>query len=359
MRRIDPCRSIRGMLLVLLLPAAIGLMGAAWVIHGMLLDRMVSNFVETHLQGDHPETMTSDNVASLNAGQRELHWWTAGVSVLLLALLAAAIWFAIRIALRSVHRLKAALRALQQGERERLDVDAPEEFQSLVDELNRLLESLEHRLDRSRDALANLSHSVKTPIAAVRQVLEDPGRELDADLRAQLARRLSEIDRQLEAEMRRSRFAGAQAGRGACPVTQARDLLWMLGRLYPERDFELDTDLSEDRRWPMEEQDLNELLGNLLDNAGKWAERRVLLSLVETPDWLEIQVADDGQGVPEDQLQRLGTRGLRLDEQAPGHGLGLAIVRDTVSRYGGDVVFSSRMQGGLCVQVRLPSVMAL
>jgi len=95
-----------------------------------------------------------------------------------------------------------------------------------------------------------------------------------------MAERLSDIDRQLEAEMRRSRFAGPQIGKSAYPIKQARDLLWMLGRLYPEKSFELSSSLPEDSRWPIEEHDLNEVLGNLLDNAGKWSSRCVDLGTV-------------------------------------------------------------------------------
>lgn len=443
---IDLDRSIRQTLLTVLLPASIALMGAAWVIHGALLERMAHSFVEDRLEeeagflerrlartdgestealrtGDYFEEVfhhafairvgsrryvslaawrplltplldedstgfirrkaptgeiseylayrrtlelngreavivVAEDLARIDTSQRELHIWTAVVSAVLLGLLILVIWLGIRLSLASVSKLRMALKDLQQGDRDRLDVRTPEEFQPLVRQLNQLLGTLDQQVIRSREALANLSHSVKTPVAAVRQVLEDTDRELDPDLRAEMARRLSEIDRQIEAEMRRSRFAGARAGRRSFPVDQARDMLWMLGRLYPECTFELDTELTVKRRWPVEEQDFKELLGNLLDNAGKWAESRVTLALVETPRWLEIRVEDDGPGVSAEELSRLGTRGLRLDEQAPGHGLGLAIVRDTVSRYGGDVAFSTGTMGGLCVRLWLPSAIA-
>jgi len=217
-----------------------------------------------------------------------------------------------------------------------------------------LLDSLDQRLERSRDALANLSHSVKTPIAAVRQILEDTNRPLSNDLRLQMTARLNDIDKQLEAEMRRSRFAGPQVGKSAYPLKQARDLLWMLGRLYPEKSFELSSSLPEDARWPIEEHDLNEIMGNLLDNAGKWSERCVELSLVQHSGNLQIGVSDDGPGVIETEIGKLGQRGLRLDEQTPGHGLGLAIVREIVERYGGSLHFSRAKEHGLCVTVDVP-----
>lgn len=153
--------------------------------------------------------------------------------------------------------------------------------------------------------------------------------------------------------MRRSRFAGPQLGKSAGPVKQARDLLWMLGRLYPEKSFELSTSLTEESRWPIEEHDLNEILGNLLDNAGKWATECVELSLEQHNCLAQIIVTDDGSGVAESERILLGQRGLRLDEQTPGHGLGLAIVQQIVAQYGGQVFFSSGAKGGLKVLIEI------
>lgn len=435
--------SVKGTLLALLLPAGILLMALAWLVHGLLLDRMSRQFVETRLKdevaflehqirdsngrldtlqtGDyfqevfhhafviHSDTRTiispenwapllmplvesgeegtlrvsgaeiaeapsdilaysksfrvvdqpivvivSEDLGALSQSQAELHAWTAVVSLLLILLLVGVLWLGINLSMRPVVSLKAALKRLQDGEISRIDVRAPEEFQPLVLQLNQLLDSLDQRLERSRDALANLSHSVKTPIAAVRQILEDTDRPLPNDLRQQMAGRLDDIDRQLEAEMRRSRFAGPQVGKSAYPLKQARDLLWMLGRLYPAKSFEMSTLLTEERRWPIEEHDLNEVLGNLLDNAGKWSARFIELGLEEDGQGFTITVEDDGPGIPPGALDTLGTRGLRLDEQTPGHGLGLAIVREITERYGGTLNFSSGSTGGFKTTVHFP-----
>lgn len=434
--------SVKGALLLLLLPAGIGLMAIAWLVHGLLLERMSRDFLESRLQdevaflehhirqadgqidmletGDYfeevfhhafaihspaqtiisPESwspllspllqsdeqesirvhnakasnapsdilayrksffvddtpitvIVSEDMGALQNSQAELHAWTAIVSILLIFILVGVIWFGINLSMRPVVSLQAALKRLQSGEISRINTQAPEEFRPLVQQLNQLLDSLDQRLLRSREALANLSHSVKTPIAAVRQVLEDTSRPLDNDLRNEMGSRLSDIDRQLEAEMRRSQFAGPQVGKSAYPVKQARDLLWMLGRLYPEKSFELSTSLTDESRWPIEEHDLSEMLGNLLDNAGKWSEKCVELSLEQISGLAQVIVTDDGPGVAEDERIHLGQRGKRLDEQTPGHGLGLAIVREIVDRYGGEISFSNGLKGGLKVRIEI------
>lgn len=434
--------SVKGALLLLLLPAGIGLMAIAWLVHGLLLERMSREFVESRLKdevaflehhirqaegqidmlqtGDYFEevfhhafaiqspaqtvispkswqpllipllqsdeqasirvrdaqipkaptdllayrrsfsvkgmpitVIVAEDMGALQNGQAELHAWTAVVSIVLIFLLVGVIWFGINLSMRPVVSLQAALKRLQSGDISRINVQAPEEFRPLVQQLNQLLDSLDQRLERSREALANLSHSVKTPIAAVRQALEDTSRPLDKELRHEMGSRLGDIDRQLEAEMRRSRFAGPQVGKSAYPVKQARDLLWMLGRLYPEKSFELSTSLTDESRWPIEEQDLNEILGNLIDNAGKWSAECVELSLEQHDSVAQITVTDDGSGVAESERLHLGERGRRLDEQTPGHGLGLAIVREIVARYGGETSFSNGSKGGLKVRIEI------
>src|SRR5690554_5981683 len=434
--------SVKGALLLLLLPAGIGLMAIAWLIHGILLEKMSQEFVESRLQeevvflehhlrqvdgqinmletGDYfekvfhhsfaihsPEqtvispkqwqpllqplldsnknefikvrnkenntpsdilayrqsfhiagvpitVIVAEDMRGLKASQANLHTWTAVVSLLLILLLMGVIWIGINLSMRPVVSLKAELKGLQSGTIARIHTQAPDEFQPLVQQLNQLLDSLDQRLERSRDALANLSHSVKTPIAALRQILEDSNRPLDNNLRQEMAAKLADLGQQLEAEMRRSRFSGPQIGTSAYPVKQARDLLWMLGRLYTDKSFELSTALTDDTRWPIEEHDLNEIMGNLLDNAGKWSNKVVELSLEQSQGLATISVTDDGLGVPNAEKEQLGQRGLRLDEQIPGHGLGLAIVSDIVSRYNGQLSFLNSPQGGLKVVISLP-----
>lgn len=319
------------------------------------------NYLAYRRSGDFGGTrftiVVAEDLTALTRGETNLHLWTAGLSGALLLMLIGMIFLAVHLALRSVRGIQRALLQLQAGERERLDQRMPAEFAPLTDQINALLTTLEQRLSHSRNALANLSHSIKTPIAAVRQILEDDQRPLDQQSRQQLVRKLADIDQQLEAELRREQIAGPAIGHQAHPLKQARELLWMLGRLYPDTRFELVTELAPETTWPVDEHDLNEMLGNLLDNAGKWAEKQVVLRLAANNGTLKVRVEDDGPGVAHDQLDHLGTRGVRLDQQTPGHGIGLAIVRDLAERYHGSLVFELCTGGGLAANLELPATL--
>lgn len=298
--------------------------------------------------------LVAEDMNVLNNSQADLHAWTAVVAVGLLIILLGLVFLAVYLALKPVTQLKTSLQQLQRGEQERLAILAPKEFVPLIVQINHLLDMLDQRLKRSRDALANLSHSVKTPISVIQQVLEDTARPMNEALRLRLGQRLSDLDRQLESEMRRSQFAGPEAGKHARPVRQIRDLVWMLGRLYRNINFELDTRLETEFSWPIEEHDFNEMLGNLLDNGGKWAKQNVIVTVNNGPTALSITIRDDGPGVLDSELHTMGTRGLRLDEQTPGHGLGLAIVRDLIKGYNGLLKLANAPGGGLLVEVLLP-----
>ena len=297
--------------------------------------------------------IVAEDYSLLADSQQELHLWTAVVSAALLLFLVLLILLAVHIALRPVKQLQRELGDLRAGARDRLSLDVPNEFEGLIFELNRLLDTLDTRLERSRQGMANLSHSIKTPIAALTQILADRDTPVEGPLREQMVSCLVDLDSQLEAEMHRSSFAGPQAGKTAAPETQVREIVWMLGRLYENKQFHLETDL-EQPRWPVEEHDFSELIGNLVDNAGKWAKYEVLVRLTQNQNELVIEVEDDGPGVEPSARAGLGSRGLRLDEQTEGHGLGLAIVRDIVERYNGHLVFSEGRLGGLLVRINLP-----
>ncbi|MGR2739106.1 ATP-binding protein [Billgrantia sp. Q4P2] len=296
--------------------------------------------------------LIGEDFGQVEDGLEALHWWVGGIAGLLLILLIGLNMMAVNRALRPLSRLRRQLDELRSGTRERLHLDTPSELDGLVAQLNRLMDEHARRLQRSRESLANLSHALKTPLTAVIQVLRG-SRPIDPERREKMQRRLEDMHAQLDTELKRSRIAGPNAGQRANIRHEAEQLIEMFSNLYPGRNFRLDIEASVPVSVSVERQDFAEMLGILLDNAGKWATYEIRCR-VRRDASLAILVEDDGSGVASGDLGRLGRRGTRLDEGKPGHGLGLSILRQIVERYAGQVRFEPSPEGGLRVEVVLP-----
>lgn len=259
----------------------------------------------------------------------------------------------LRRALAPLERTREEVRELELGTRHRLTPDAPAEILPLIQALNRLLEALEERLKRSRKAAGDMAHGLKTPLSMLRSLLARPA--MEPPLRAEMAHQLELIQGRLERELRRARLMGGTApGALFQPASDVADVVATLEQIHRDAGLSLETRVTGPGAFPADREDMLELLGNLLDNAFKWAARRILLTVHSTSRTLAISVEDDGPGVPEQHLEALARRGRRLDESREGHGLGLAIVRDVVDFYGGNMdVGPSPALGGLRVRVRL------
>ncbi|ALM51666.1 ATP-binding protein [Halomonas huangheensis] len=296
--------------------------------------------------------LMGEDFSQVEAGLGRLHWWVAGIAAGLLVLLMVLNLLAINGGLIPLSRIRDELEELQTGKRERLSTDVPSELDRLVAQLNHFLDEIDRRLQRSRDSVANLSHALKTPLAAVTQVLRGE-RPIDAERRRKLVQRLEDIHRQLDAELRRARIAGPNAGRFSHLQRDSVRLIEMFRGLYPEKQFNLMLSAEAERSVAIESQDYSEMLGIVLDNAGKWARHEIQCQLTADAQ-VSIVVEDDGSGVAIDDLPRLGQRGLRLDEQYPGYGLGLSILRQLVKRYSGQLRFDACPGGGLRVEITIP-----
>ena len=235
----------------------------------------------------------------------------------------------------------------------------PAEVAPLVAEFNRLLARFERRLGQSRNAVGNLAHALKGPlnllVRAADALPEDAGAGADAGPGA--VRQHAERIRQLiDSELRRARLAG-RTSRGTRfePGPEIEALAGLLARIHPDRAVEVRVAVGPGVEIPHDRQDMLELLGNLLDNAFKWARSLVMVSL-RSADGLLVTIEDDGPGVEPGELARLGGRGVRLDESVAGDGLGLAIVREVVETYGGTLELGrSNRLGGFRAAVRLPA----
>lgn len=277
---------------------------------------------------------------------------------LALALIAAGIlqtWFG----LRPMRRLREALRKIRAGEAEILPRDFPSEVRPLVDDLNALIEANTQMVRRARTQAANLAHGLKTPLA----VLTDEARRLsargDMEGAAVLAQQSERMQRQIDFQLARAR-AAANAGLPGVVTPVGPALTAIAGamrRLYVARALTIDSITEEGLIAAVDPNDLDEMVANLMDNACKWASRRISMTAKRSPSspQLVITVDDDGPGIPPDALGRAFAPGERLDEGKPGSGLGLAIVRDLATLYNGSIEISANSQGGLRAELRIPA----
>ena len=285
-----------------------------------------------------------------------------------LALLAAGLLLAVAVqlhlALRPLQRLRQQLAAVRTGQTAQLQGPVPHELQPLVTEFNHVLTTNADIVQRARTQAGNLAHAVHTPLSILGNAAAHDATPLGQLVREQVAT----ATRQVDYHLARARAASAIRATGLrTPVlAPLQALLRTIQRLHADRGlhFQLVGDVAplEPLAFRGEEQDLYEMLGNLLDNAGKWARSRVELAVQPVPgaDGLPAQlcvtVDDDGPGIPDaTQRDRIFGRGERLDEQRPGAGLGLDIVRELVHTYGGSIEALPSPLGGLRLRLTLPA----
>lgn len=275
--------------------------------------------------------------------------------LVLAAALMTGTWLQVRVGLSPLEQLRKGVLAIRGGRTRQLQGGYPLEVTPLVDGINELLEARDRSVERARAWTADLAHGLKTPLAALgadAQRLRDAGHGRMADDLDQLSETMR---RRVDRELIRARLRSAgPAGSGRSDVVRAVEGVARTLQRTP-RGAELQWLMGLPREVPvaMDREDLMELVGNLLDNAVKWAHDSVRVR-VEAGPAVRVRIGDDGPGVPREHLERLGDRGLRLDEQTQGHGLGLAIARDIVTAYGADMAFSRADLGGLEVYLTLP-----
>lgn len=278
-------------------------------------------------------------------------WFAALAAGLLLALVLVLRW-----GLRPLGQVARDLAAVEAGQRDDLTGRYPRELRGLTDNLNALLRSERGRLQRYRDGLADLAHSLKTPLAILRGGLESgiSRDEAQALIREQTGR----MDQIVSYQLQRAATSGRSAllpPVALVPLLQR--LQQSLGKVYGQRGLQLDLQADPALRCRADEGDLMELCGNLIDNACKWARGRVRIEAAAQADGagVELRIEDDGPGIPADQRAAVLGRGVRADSAMPGQGIGLAVVHDIVAAYGGTLAIDQSLDlGGARIRVRLP-----
>ncbi len=262
----------------------------------------------------------------------------------------------VRIALAPLRRIEAALAAIRAGRARRLEGRLPTELQPLALELNALLDHGEALIERARTHVGNLAHGLKTPLA----VLHNEAERSDGALAALVGRQVAQMRRLVDHHLARARAmaTGQVLGARTEVLPVLGDLARTLERIHALKVLAIEVDCPPGLAFRGARQDLEEMLGNLLDNACKWAAHQVRVEALRQAGRLRVTIDDDGPGLPAERRAEVLERGRRLDEQVPGSGLGLAIVADIALLYGGAIALEAAPAGGLRVALDLPAAPA-
>lgn len=293
--------------------------------------------------------------ARLFGSVRVLHIYLHTTAVVALVCMIAG-FYVVRAAIRPLDAIRRRLVDVRSGTERRLEGRYPSEVQPLVDDLNALLAHNEQVVTRANARAGDLAHGLKTPLAILANEAGALARTGDAELAATIAQQVALMQRQIEYHLAHARAAAAGAAvHTPCAIVESADgLRRALLRLHAQRGLQIEIAVDPAHVFRGRREDLDEMLGNLLDNACKWAKSRVAVSSSHPPGGITIVVDDDGPGLEASMRERVLQRGVRADEAAPGSGLGLAIVRDIAELYGGTITLAPSPLGGLRATLTLP-----
>ncbi len=278
---------------------------------------------------------------------------TSSIFILLGAGLVVAIIVQVRVGLRPLYNLQTEVAAVRRGKSQRLEGAYPSEVMPLAEELNALVEHNQEVVERQRTHVGNLAHALKTPISVM---LTEAGQR-PGPLAELVSRQAQAMQLQVDHHLRRARAAARTQGLGErTGVAEVLDeLSRTLERIFRDKGVSIDWDAPDDLYFLGERQDLQEIAGNAVENACKWCKAKVRVRAeAAAPQQLRLVVEDDGPSLPPDRRDEVLRRGARLDESAPGSGLGLSIVDELARAYGGALRLGDSAMGGLRLEADLP-----
>jgi signal transduction histidine kinase len=275
----------------------------------------------------------------------------------LLALGFAVVGFSlVRKGLASMAQLRRRLLAVREGQDPRVQGTYPTEVQPLVDDLNALLDEREQRVARALAKAGDLAHGLKTPLAVLSQEAEQAGAAGHHEMAGRMSQQLVRMRRQIDYHLAHARAAASGTAGARCLVVEsAEGLSRTLLRLHAGRGLAIRVDVSAGHSVRVQREDLDEMLGNLLDNGCQWAKSRVEVTSSASETGIVITVDDDGPGLAASMREVVLQRGVRADEAAAGSGFGLAIVRELAELYGGSISLGASPLGGLRAKLQLPA----
>lgn len=262
----------------------------------------------------------------------------------------------LRKGLRPLAKLQQDLISLETGKIASLQTDVPDELFPLVTEINHLHQALAARISRHRNALSDLAHALKKPLTVLQQLSKDEKLESLPDIKNILTKQIDNTQQLTQRILNKARLAGsAQSGSTFSFDEDFKGLIETLNMMYRDKDIQVAVAVPQGLNYLFDREDMLELLGNVLDNAYKWAENVILIEISQNRR-IKIVIEDDGSGIPLDKINTIIERGVRLDESIDGHGIGLGIVNDIIEYYQGSIIYGiSEKLGGLKVTIELPS----
>lgn len=288
--------------------------------------------------------------------RRTLWGWLSGAMILLVLLQLGVL----RWSLLPLRQIVGDLEAIESGSKGRLSERYPQELQRLAASLNALLRSERAHLERYRNSLADLAHSLKTPLAILNGYVDSPA--LDAEARQTMLEQLDRMDQIVEYQLQRAAARGHKTLSSAVDVAPLiQKILASLDKVHAGKGVTATLHCQKPEKYLCEEGDLYEIAGNLIDNAYKWCRTRVDVAVHFTVEEgkrrpsLRLTIEDDGPGIPPEQLPVVLQRGVRADQRTAGHGIGLAVVYELVRLTGGEMQADTGRHGGLRWVVKLPS----
>jgi len=305
---------------------------------GVFVAIFIAGFVMAQM---HPRWVISIHTTMLAVSGAVLV--TAGVSV-------------IRRSLSPFDTLRERLRDVRNGRVARLEGEYPTEIVPLVDDLNALIEEREKRVARAAARAGDLAHGLRTPLAILAQEIDAAETAGQHDLAASMRRQVERMRRHIDSHLAQARAtaAGRSSSARATVADVTQGVVRTVERLHADRKVAITVRIAPEHAVRVPVEDVEEMLGNLLDNACKWTETRIAVSAIAEGDRLVILADDDGAGLSAAMREAVLQRGVRADETAPGFGLGLAIVRDLADLYGGSIVLHPSPDGGLRAALTLP-----
>ncbi len=304
-------------------------------------------------QGNKLTISIAEDLNPINKNINQFKYWFAAIALGMLLILVILQALILRKSLKPLTKMHTELKLLQQGQLNKLSTESPSELRPLIDEVNHLLSIMEQRLRRSRDALSDLAHAIKKPLTVIKQITDNE--PIPDTTKTTLIKQTDDIYQISDHILKRARLAGhSHTGAFFSFSDDLPALIKTLDMMYANKTLQLTTNIQDNIICPVDREDMLELLGNLLDNAYKWAAHKIVLSVNIDSD-LHLCIEDDGPGVSPKKISELSKRGVRLDEIIQGHGFGLAITNDIVNDYNGRISFKhSNDLGGFKADITLP-----